>query len=115
MLTKKGKKDRSNATVSQVEKEIGLPRMSKSARRAELNLDTARVPEQPSTTVLGTVEKIIRSSGPSQPGKAQIAVQESDSRYRDFRIENTLTDEYGDNVLLKKGAHVEITVRTIRQ
>jgi len=26
------------------------------------------------------------------------------------RIENTLTDEHGDDVSLKKGAHVDVTV-----
>jgi hypothetical protein len=33
-----------------------------------------------------------------------------DRRYRDLRIENVLTDEHGDDVKLKKGAHVEVTV-----
>jgi hypothetical protein len=30
--------------------------------------------------------------------------------HRDLRIENTLTDENGDYVRLKKGAHVQVTV-----
>jgi hypothetical protein len=33
-----------------------------------------------------------------------------DRKYRDLRIENTLTDEHGDDVKLKKGGHVEVTV-----
>jgi hypothetical protein len=33
-----------------------------------------------------------------------------DSRNRALRIENTLTDEHGDNVSPKKGAHVDVTV-----
>jgi hypothetical protein len=33
-----------------------------------------------------------------------------DSRNRAVRIENTLTDEHGDDVSLKKGAHVDVTV-----
>jgi hypothetical protein len=84
--------------------------MARSARITELNLDTSRIPEQPSTTMPGTVAKIIPSSRPTQPGKAQIAVDGADRPYRNLRIENTLTDEHGDDVKLKKGAHVEVTV-----
>jgi len=32
------------------------------------------------------------------------------NRYRDLRIENSLTGEHGDDVRLKTGAHVEVTV-----
>ena len=58
----------------------------------------------------GTVKKIIPSPHTDLPEKAQIAVAEAPRPYRDLRIENTLTDEHGDDVKLKKGAHVEITV-----
>ena len=75
-----------------------------------LNLDTTRIPEDPSVTMPGKVDKIIPSSGPSKPEKAQIAVNGAYPRYRDLHIENTLTDEHGDNVSLKKGAPVEVTV-----
>jgi hypothetical protein len=84
--------------------------MARSARIAEQNLDTARTPEQPSTIIPGIVEKIIPSPRPSQPEKAQIAVDGADHRHRYLRIENTLTHENGDDVRLKKGAHVEVTV-----
>jgi hypothetical protein len=110
MLHKKANKQPGNVTRARVEKEMAKPRMARSARIAELNLDTARVPEQPSTTMPGIVDKIIRSPRPSQPEKAQIAVEGADHRYRDLRIENTLTDEHGDDVRLKKGSHVAITV-----
>ena len=109
MLNKNGKKESGNA-IGAVKKEMMKARMTKSARTAELNLDTARIPEQPSATVSGTVDRIIQSPRPSQPEKAQIAVDETAPRYRNFRIENALTDEHGDNVKLKKGAHVEVTV-----
>jgi len=89
---------------------MAKPRMAKSARIAELNLDTTRIPEQPSVTMSGTVDKIIPSPRPSQPEKAQIAIDGADDRHRDLRIENALTDEHGDDVKLKKGAHVEVTV-----
>ena len=88
---------------------MAKPRMAKSARITELNLDTARIPELPSITMPGTVDKIIPSRGPSQPEKAQIAVEAADPRHRDhLRIENTLTDEHGNDVRLRNGAHVEV-------
>jgi hypothetical protein len=110
MLHKKGKKEPGNALLGGIKKEMAIPRMARSARITELNLDTARIPEQPSTTMSGTVDKIISSRRPSEPEKAQIAVDGADHRHRDLRIENTLSDENGDDVRLKKGAHVEITV-----
>jgi hypothetical protein len=48
----------------------------------------------------GTVDKIIPSRRPN----------DADHGYLDLRIENTLTDENGDDVRLNKGAHVEVTV-----
>ena len=99
-----------DATTAGVNKELAKPRMSKSARIAELKLDVSRIPEQPSTTMSGTVDRIIPSPCPSQPEKAQIAVDGADHQHRDLRIENTLTDENGDDMKLKKGAHVEVTV-----
>jgi hypothetical protein len=110
MLHRKTKKERGNATHASVKKEMAKPRMAKSARIRELNLDTARIPDQPSTTMPGTVDKIIPSPRPSQPEKAQISIDGPDHQYRDLHIENTLTDEHGDDVRLKKGAHVEVTV-----
>lgn len=65
-----------------------------------------------------TVETIIPSPRPSQPERALIAVDWADRRPQHLRIENDLTDEHGDEVKLKKGAHVEVTVtaepKTIR-
>jgi hypothetical protein len=109
MLNKKDRK-RDNSTRASVQKEMAKPRTARSARITELNLDTARIPEKPSTTIPGTVNKIIPSLRPSQPEKAQIAVDGTDRRHRHLRIENTLTDEHGDDVRLKKGARVEVTV-----
>ena len=67
-------------------------------------------PEKPSVTMPGSVEKIIPPSHPSEPEKAQIAVEGADNLYREIRIKNSLTDENGDEVRLKIGAEVEITV-----
>jgi hypothetical protein len=110
MLHKKRKQELRNSTRADVKQEMAKPRMARSARIAELNLDTARNREQPSTTMPGTVKKIIPSPRANVPEKAHIAVAGVPRPYRDLRIENTLTDEHGDDVRLKKGAHVEITV-----
>jgi hypothetical protein len=67
-------------------------------------------PEKPSVTMPGSVEKIIPPSHPTETEKAQIAVEGADDLYREIRIKNSLTDEKGDEVRLKKGAEVEITV-----
>jgi hypothetical protein len=109
-MKNRGKKEAREATQASVKTEMAKPRMARSAKIAELNLDTSRISEQPSTTVPGVVNKIIPSSRTSHPEKAQIAVDVTDRRYRNLRIENTLTDEHGDNVKLKKGGHVDVTV-----
>lgn len=66
--------------------------------------------EKPSTTLPATVEKIIKPLYPSEPEKAQLAVEGADHLYRELRIENALTDENGDKVRLKQGAEVEVTI-----
>ena len=67
--------------------------------------------EKPSVTLPGIVEKIITPPDPSEPEKAQINIEEgADPLYKEIRIENTLTDENGNEVKLKKGAKVEVTV-----
>src|SRR5579862_846577 len=106
----KSKTRSDDATRVSVRKEMAKPRVARSARIAELNLDISRIPEQPSTTMPGIVNKIIPSRHTSQSDKAQIAVDGTGQRYRNLRIENTLTDEHGNDVKLKKGAHVDVTV-----
>jgi len=68
------------------------------------------VTDKPSITLPGTVEKIIKPSEPSEPEKAQIAIEGADDLYREIRIENSLTAENGTEVRLKKGAEVDVTV-----
>jgi uncharacterized protein YfaS (alpha-2-macroglobulin family) len=58
----------------------------------------------------GTVEKIIKPPHPNAPEKAQIAVEGADHLYKELRIENSLTDENGNEVHLKQGAKVDVTV-----
>ncbi len=57
----------------------------------------------PSTTLRGTVEKIIASPVPSEPERAQIVVEGADHLYKELRITNTLTDAGGNEVHLKRG------------
>lgn len=71
---------------------------------------TEKSAEKPSVTMPGTVEKIIHSLDPNQPEKAEVAIDGADELYREIRIDNTLTDENGHEVRLKKGAQVEVTV-----
>ncbi|HLZ91957.1 MAG TPA: hypothetical protein VKQ28_09600 [Candidatus Acidoferrum sp.] len=106
----RARKEVDDATRASVKKEMAKPRMARSARITELNLDTRRIPEQPRATLHGKVDKIIPPRRPSRPEKAQISIDGTDRGRREFRIENTLTDEHGDDVRLKKGASVEVTV-----
>jgi hypothetical protein len=65
---------------------------------------------KPAVTLPGTVEKIIPPVDPSEPERAQIAVEGAEELYREIRVENTLQDEAGKPVRLKQGADVEITI-----
>jgi hypothetical protein len=68
------------------------------------------MPEKSNVTLPGTVEKIIPSPHLSEPEKVQIAVKKADDLYKEIRIENALQDEEGNEVALKEGAEVEVTV-----
>jgi hypothetical protein len=61
-------------------------------------------------TLPGKVEQIIPPIVPGEPEKAQITVEGGDTLYREIRIENSLTDTNGEEVKLKEGAEVEVTV-----
>jgi hypothetical protein len=98
-----------SATLADLKRELGKPRIAKSAKTAELNLEITRIPEYPSITMPGTVEKIIPPQKSSRAEKADITVDGAQPP-QVLRIENSLTDEHGGEVRLKKGAHVEITV-----
>ena len=66
--------------------------------------------DKTSITLPGTVEKIIESPFSDEPEKAQIAVEGADDLYREIRIDNTLTNEDGEEVSLKLGAQVKVTL-----
>jgi hypothetical protein len=66
--------------------------------------------DKPSVTLPGTVEKIIKPILPSEPEKAQIAIEGAENLYREIRIDNTLHNGKGEDVSMKQGAQVEVTV-----
>ena len=66
--------------------------------------------EKSSVTLPGKVEKIIPGVKSLIPEKAQIAVEGAEHLYKEIRVENTLKDENGNDVSLKPGAKVEVTV-----
>jgi len=68
--------------------------------------------DQSSAAMPGTVEMIIKSPLPNESEIAQITVEGADHPYEQIRIQNTLTDKNGDEVQLKPGAKVQVTVRS---
>jgi hypothetical protein len=63
-------------------------------------------------TLPGVVQRVIKphpSSG--EPEKAQITVEGADHLYREIRVPNKLVDEDGNQVKLKQGAEVEVTIQ----
>jgi hypothetical protein len=69
------------------------------------------MPEKPSTSLSGTVEKIIKPVGPNASEKAEISVEQAEHLYREIRVENKLTDADGEIVKLKSGAQVEVVLQ----
>ena len=67
-------------------------------------------PETASVTLPGTVDKVIKSPDPSEPDKAQIVVEGADELYREIRIDNALQTDKGEEVALKPGTDVDVTV-----
>ena len=63
-----------------------------------------------STTLPGKVRKIIKSHDPKEPDQAEISVPDAEPLYQELRIENKLTNEEGEEVRLKPGAAVDVTV-----
>jgi hypothetical protein len=66
--------------------------------------------ETAKVTMPGVVQKIILSPLTREPDKAEITVESADHLYKEIRIENTLEDSKGNEVKLKAGDHVDVTV-----
>ena len=62
------------------------------------------------TTKPGTVKRIVPSFDSREPDKAEIHVHDAEPLYEELRIPNTLQDQDGNKVELKKGAEVEIHI-----
>ena len=77
---------------------------------ADKSKDEDQSTEKAAATLPGTVEKIIPPLVPSEPEKAQIAIEGAEDLYREIRVDNTLQDAAGNPVSLKKGAEVEVTI-----
>ncbi len=73
-------------------------------------MDSPEEKDKPSTTLPGTVDKIIKSPDPRAPDKAQIDIEGAEDLYREIRINNVLKDEDGQKVALKPGAEVDVTI-----
>jgi hypothetical protein len=71
--------------------------------------------EKPKVTLPAKVEKIIPSGHPNEPEKAQIRVEGAEPLYEELRVENSLTDENGDKVRLKKDADVAVTLEADKE
>ncbi len=77
--------------------------------------DSPESKEKPCTTLPGTVEKIIKPIHPQDPEKAQIGIHGAEEFYREIRIENTLTNKQGEEVAIKEGANVDVTIEADRK
>lgn len=66
--------------------------------------------EKAAVTLPGIVERIIKPIFPTDPEKAQIALEGADHLYREIRVENRLQDADGKEVALKPGAEVAVTI-----
>lgn len=71
--------------------------------------------EKASVTLSGTVEKIIPSPDPDVSEKAQIAVEGAEDLYREIRVDNTLKDATGEEVNLKLGSEVDVTIEADKE
>ena len=66
--------------------------------------------DKPSTTLPGTVQKIIKPIDPDAEDTAEISIEKAEDLYREIRVENTLKDTKGEQVALKEGAPVDVTI-----
>jgi hypothetical protein len=106
---KKRKGKTGTDVLARVQSEMAPPRMSKSAKIVERESDKTRVSQQPKTIIPGTVDRIIQFRTLRLPETTQISI-DGEPGYRKLRVENSLTDEHGDEVKLEKGGRVAVTV-----
>ena len=114
MLPIKSKTKLNDTAIAELKKEMAKPRISRSAQTAKEVLDAPRISEPSSRTLSGSVDEIILSSHPGQTEKAHISIDGSAPESRGLRIENRLTNQQGNDVGLKLGARVDVTIKTKR-
>ena len=73
-------------------------------------MDSPEEKDKPSTTLPGTVQKIIKPIDPHEQDTAEISIPKAEDLYREIRIDNVLKDEKGEEVALKEGAPVDVTI-----
>ena len=76
---------------------------------------SAEKDEKASVTLPGTVEKVIPPASPGDPETAQIAVEGAEELYREIRVENTLKDAAGEEVALRIGSEVDVTIEANKE
>ena len=73
-------------------------------------MDSPDEKDKPNTTLPGTVEKIIKPFVPNEPEKVEIQIEGGEDFYREIRVKNILQDEKGDEVAIREGAPVTVTI-----
>ena len=73
-------------------------------------MDSPEEKDKPSTTLPGNVQKIIKPIDPQEQDTAEISIPKAEDLYREIRIDNVLKDEKGEEVALKEGAPVDVTI-----
>ena len=67
----------------------------------------------PVVTLRGIVEKILPALGPTDSEKVQILIDGADDLYREIRFNNTKQDGNGQEVILRQGAKVKVTIEIL--
>jgi hypothetical protein len=62
------------------------------------------------TSKSGTVKNILPSFDPREPDKAEIHIPDAEPLYQELRVPNSLRDQKGEEVQLKKGAELEVHI-----
>jgi hypothetical protein len=70
------------------------------------------MPETPHVTLKGKVQNIREATAPNSPEIANICIEGADRPYQEICVQNSLRDEKGGEVRLKKGSDVEVTFHT---
>jgi hypothetical protein len=68
------------------------------------------MPDKAEAKLHGTVERVEKPRFPGECERAEIAVEGADDFYQEIVIENTLTQKGGNEVHLKPGAEVKVTI-----